>query len=146
VLGSAAPSDGAREVPAGHLSADADDETRTRPIDWSIDPEGARDEAARQKKPLLVFVRAEWSTAALQMEREVLRDPKIARAARPFVAVRLDATAEAPKTYYWMTGLDVRTVPSVLLLSTTSARREAVEGLVTAEELVTALNDFVEGE
>ena len=139
--GSAPPAQ-ARRIDAPPQTSSGDS---SAPLVWAESPEAARALATHAKKPMLVFVRAEWSTAALEMEREVLDDPVVERAARPYVLARLDATEEKEQTYYWLNALGVKSVPAVALVDS-SGRREVIDGLVTAEELSRKLNEFVERE
>lgn len=130
----------ARRVEASGHAASSESPTA---LVWAESIEAARALASHAKKPLLVFVRAEWSTAALEMERGILDDPAFERAARPYVLARIDATEEKEQTYYWLSTLGVNGVPSVALVDA-SGRREVIDGLVSAEELTRKLNEFVE--
>ncbi len=113
-------------------------------IAWAPDPAEAEREALRLQRPLLVFVGASWSTASLEMERTVFTSAAVRRAARPYLATRVDATDDpAAAAEYWLQRLDVAGVPSVVLVDATGKRRDVVVGFVAAAELTSRLNDFI---
>ncbi|MBL9028725.1 MAG: thioredoxin family protein [Myxococcales bacterium] len=113
-------------------------------ITWAPDPAEAEREALRLQRPLLVFVGASWSTASLEMERTVLTSAAVRRAARPYLATRVDATDDpAAAAEYWLQRLDVAGVPSVVLVDATGKRRDVIVGFVPAPELTSRLNDFI---
>lgn len=119
-------------------------EQAAAPVAWAASPEDALARARREGRPLLVFVRAEWSTAALTMERHVLLSPAVQRAAKPFVAARLDATDDTSSAAgYWLQTLGVVAVPAVVLVAPSGSRREVIDGFVEAEELTRRLNEFL---
>lgn len=90
-----------------------------------------------------MFVKADWSTASVQMEKDVLLDPAVARAARPFVAIKIDATNDDPATIQKLGTFDVDGVPAIVMELPTTGRREIITSLVEAEELARALNTFL---
>jgi thiol:disulfide interchange protein len=104
-------------------------------IVWEQSEPAARDRARRAGLPLLVWVRAEWAAAALMMERKVWTDPRVAEAARPFVALRLDVTdaegdAERYAERYEVTGL-----PATILFDAHGRRVAALVGYQDPDKL-----------
>jgi hypothetical protein len=130
-----------REVEPGTVPPD--DDGSVAPIAWADDPEGARERARLQGLPLLVFVKADWATASVEMERKVLVDPAVARAARPFIAIKIDATNDDPATIHKLGTFGVDGVPAIVMELPTTGRREIIASFIEAEDLARALNTFL---
>jgi thiol:disulfide interchange protein len=130
-----------REVEPGKTAPDNDGSVT--PIVWADDPDGARERARLQGQPLLVFVKADWATASVEMERKVLLDPAVVRAARPFVAIKIDATNDDPATIQKLGTFGVDGVPAIVMELPTTGRREIIASFVEAEDLARALNAFL---
>ncbi len=138
---------GAPPASARHLDVASDGARRPSDteIRWEASPERARERANTERRPLLLFFRADWSAASVQMERGVLADDVVARAARVFVAARVDATDEkATSAEYWLQATGVIGVPAIVLIEPGTGRKDILEGQVEAEELTERLNAFVE--
>lgn len=54
----------------------------------------ARTRAKKEQLPLVVYVRADWSAGALEMDRNVWSDPRILMGPHAVVPLRIDVTNE----------------------------------------------------
>ncbi|NUP13253.1 MAG: hypothetical protein HOW73_45010 [Polyangiaceae bacterium] len=115
-------------------------------IVWSHDLEQAWADAERGNKPLLVYVRAAWSTAGLEMERETLTSEVAGRASRPYVAVYVDITDDdvLARTEARL-GVPIAVVPITFLIDVRSDRRSALEGYKDVDAFAEGLSAFVSG-
>ncbi len=114
------------------------------PIAWETSEPAARERARRSGRPLIVWVRADWAVAALEMERTSWADPRVAAAARPFVALRLDVSeaegdAERYAERYQVTGL-----PTTVLVDARGVRVAGLVGYQDGERLASALRAAAE--
>ncbi len=66
-------------------------------IAWLDSPAEARARAADEKKPLLVFVRAGWSSPSVTMDQTIWKDARVLRESVRFVALRIDLTHDIAK-------------------------------------------------
>jgi thiol:disulfide interchange protein len=130
VVGPVAPASPEGEAPARVVAAS---------IAWVGDEREARERARRLGLPLLVWVRAEWAASALQMERTVWNDPVVARAARGFVALRLDVTEAEGDAELLAQRYAVDSMPATILFDAAGRRVAALRGLVDAAILTAAL-------
>jgi thiol:disulfide interchange protein len=110
-----------------------------RPIAWEASEPAARERARRVGLPLIVWVRADWDAATLEMERMVWEDPGVRGAARPFVALRLDVTdaegdAERYAERYGLVGM-----PATILFDARGQRVAAFFGFRDAPTIAEAL-------
>jgi hypothetical protein len=62
------------------------------PLAWMKDVDAAAAKAAREGKPALVYVGAEWDTASKELEDRSFVDPDVRRAADGYVLLAVDAT------------------------------------------------------
>ena len=70
--------------------------------------------AIAARRALLVWVRAEWALAALEMERRTLNDPDVAQAASGLVLLRADVTNFDSEDKLLLAALDLSGAPAVL--------------------------------
>ena len=114
------------------------------PIAWVTSEPDARDWARRLGLPLLVWARAEWAVAALEMERKVWTDPRVREAARPFVALRLDLTETEGDAQRYAERYDLTGVPSTILFDARGRRVATLIGSRSPEAVVEALQRAAE--
>jgi thiol:disulfide interchange protein len=110
------------------------------PIQWITNEREARERARRQGLPLLVWVRADWAATALQMERTTWADPRVARAAGGFVALRLDLTDTEGDGELLAQRYGVDTMPATIVFDPSGRQIAIVRGFADADALVAALS------
>jgi thiol:disulfide interchange protein len=111
------------------------------PIAWLTSEHDARDRARQQRLPLLVYVRADWAAACLEMERRVWLDPGVAAAARAFVALRLDVTEAEGDAELYAQRYGVSGIPEILIVDPAGRTVAHRVGALSIEALVTLLRD-----
>ena len=88
-------------------------------IVWINSIDEARVRAADEHKPLIIFVRAAWSKASVDMDSTVWRDDRVLALAPRFVALRVDLTGSpdgiVPDS---LAPFDIRGVPTTMIVST----------------------------
>lgn len=109
-------------------------------MEWHADERAARDEARRERRPLLIAFRADWDAVSLAQDRELWTDPRVVAAAKRFVAVRIDVSdVEALTPQAYAERYDVKVVPTILLLDPEGKPSTRLEGTVDIPDLVQAL-------
>lgn len=92
------------------------DKPRPRLLQWETDEAAARARARREHLPMLVFLGAAWSGGSLQMQREVLSDPRLLFQPSPIVALSIDCTNEDdPNVELLAARYDVKGVPTTIV-------------------------------
>ncbi len=136
-----APADGAgapRELPPSPRQGASKTEPRVR-CETDVDVATAR--ARREGRPLLVHACAEWSVGCKE-QRKLFEDPRVARAAAPFVCLVLDFTEETPENDALASRFGVVGVPSWGLIAA-DGRESHSTGMKPADALVEELGAFV---
>lgn len=87
------------------------------PIVWERSEADARDRARRTGRPLLVYARAEWDAATLEMERKTWTDARVLEAARPFVMLRLDLTDTEGDAERYAEKYEIKAVPTIVVIA-----------------------------
>lgn len=101
--------------------------------------------AKRERRPVLVYARADWVTACLELERRTFPSPQVQRAAQRFVALRLDATNEEdPTVKFALNELEVEGLPTILLFDPVTERRVVLDRFGSADELAMRLDGFLD--
>ncbi len=103
----------------------------------------AEAESKAERRPLLVYVRAAWSTACLEIERSVFVRSTFRRATRSFVPLWIDATDEETLAEL-KARFGVQAVPALALLDPVSGRRVVLSSRAEIERAEEALLAFVE--
>lgn len=93
-----------------------------------------------------MYLSAAWSAGSLAMEREVWSDPRILRHGAPLVALRIDLTNDGPDAELWADRYGARAVPTTLVLDSAGREAARLEGQVSAEEVLRALEKAAEDE
>jgi thiol:disulfide interchange protein len=114
------------------------------PIVWEASESAARERARRAGLPLLVWIRADWDASGLEMERTTWLDPKVAEAARPFVALRLDVSAAEGDAQRYAERYEVNAVPMLVLFDAHGQRAASLTGYQNADRVVDALRRAAE--
>ena len=109
------------------------------PIDWVHSERDALARARRTGRPLLVWIRAGWETASLEMERRSWTDPAVIQAARPFIALRLDMTETEGDAERYAERYDVKMVPTTILFGLGGRQMQTLTGFQDAAVLAAAL-------
>lgn len=111
------------------------------PIVWLASERDARERARRTGAPLLVYARAAWSAAALDMERRAWPDPRVLAAARSFVALRLDLTDAEGDAELYAQGYALTAIPTTLVFDAHGHQVAALTGSVDPAALAAALTE-----
>lgn len=115
-------------------------------IAWETSASVARERAKIRGAPLLVFVFAEWATAAVQMERTTWADPRVIRRARPFIALRLDVSAADANAQVSADVHDLRAIPAVVILDELGHEITRIEGHAGPDEVLAAMRRAMPGD
>jgi thiol:disulfide interchange protein DsbD len=122
---------------SGLLGAEADS-----PIPWASFSEEALARATAAGRPVLLDFEAAWCLPCREMDRTTFRDARVARAAAPFAALRVDVTTADARTSAVMSRFEVVGVPTYVLLGPDGRERHRFVGFVGAEEMRRALEAF----
>ena len=125
-----------RSEPAAPAS---DKERDEAPLAWERSEPEARQRAVREQRPMIVFLRADWSAASLELERAVWTDPAVRRAARRFVSVRIDVTDTQADAEYWSQRYSARGIPTTVVVDAEGKTVTTLHGAFPIEELLRAL-------
>lgn len=96
----------------------------------------ARAEAARERKPLLIYFTADWCSYCRQLEQEVLGRPDVQAAVKQFVCVRVDAGRQTGRCEEYR----VRAYPTLVLADPAGTAIDRIVGLSTPTAVLTQLN------
>lgn len=111
------------------------------PIAWQLEPESALSLAKAQKRPLLVFVGAEWDASTKEMQQTFADREVRSLVRRDFVPLRIDVTDdEAPRTREVVQRFDVVGTPTTIILDSDGQRElKRFHSFVAPKILVSAL-------
>jgi thiol:disulfide interchange protein DsbD len=112
---------------------------RPRPIAWETSEPDARAKARREGRPMIVYLRAEWTVASLRMERDVWTDERVARAAREFIALKLDLSADDADAELFAERYGAEGIPATVVLNARGDRTAKLIGEVDAPAIIDAL-------
>ncbi len=93
-------------------------------ISWTSSLDEARQRAADEHKPMILFVRAAWSQPSVIMDTTIWHDARVLAEAGRFVAARVDLTSNygAPIPDF-LKEYDVKTVPMTVIISSEGKMR-----------------------
>jgi thiol:disulfide interchange protein len=109
-------------------------------IAWMTSERDARDRARLQSLPLLVYVRAAWSAACLDLERSAWLDARVLAETRGFVPLRLDVTAAEDDDELYAQRYGVRAVPEIIVVDPTGRVVARSAGAPSVDDLVSLLH------
>jgi thiol:disulfide interchange protein len=118
--------------------------SKAGPIAWVASEPDAVARSRKAGLPLLVWVRADWDAATLEMERRVWVDPAVAEAARPFVALKLDVTEVEGDAERLAERYDVAAIPCLVLVDPRGHRTAKLGGFQDAAKVAAALRAAAE--
>ncbi len=110
------------------------------PIGWRDDVEPAIDAARRAMRPALLYIRADWAVAAIELDRELWSDPEVRRAMRGVEAIRIDVTSNDATAQAHMRRWFADGVPMLIVLDRAGHEQRRFRGRPEAAELVAALD------
>jgi thiol:disulfide interchange protein len=114
------------------------------PIVWETSEPAARERAQRAGMPMIVWARAEWAAAALEMERTAWAAPAVIEAARPFVALRLDLSAAEGDAERYAERYQIAAMPTTVLFDGRGRRVAVLAGYQDPSTLAAALRSASE--
>jgi len=126
-------------------STSANVDTSAGTIPWLRDLDAGWAEAEKRGRPLLIYVRAAWKPACLEVERTTLLRASVVRAARPYVPVFVDLDDQQTLTRVEarVSAEAVSRLPSFVLIDTKSGRRQVSSVTLDAERSSGELAAFV---
>jgi thiol:disulfide interchange protein len=110
---------------------------------WETDVFAARTRAKRDHVPLVVYVRADWSAASLEMDRNVWSDPRILFHPRAVVPLRIDVT-DGPDAELWAQEFAVRAIPAAIFFDAEGRETKRFEGVTSVDDVIGALRQIEE--
>ena len=107
-------------------------------IAWQADLDGAREQSARDGKPVLLYFTAVWCPPCQQMKSETWLDSRVADVIKSkYGPVMIDIDADDQKSVAQQFG--VRSIPRVEVLSANGDRRLITEGYLSPGEMLKAI-------
>lgn len=89
---------------------------------------------------MIVFFRAAWAVTAVRMERDVWTDRRALAAARSFVALKIDVTETDEDAELYADRYAIQGMPATVLFDSSGRRVAVLNGEISVETLVEALN------
>lgn len=120
-------------------SHDPSEHPRAIRIQWERDVTSAFERARREQRTIVVFVHASWSAAALDVERRVWSDARVARAVTPHVMLSIDVSAADGRAEAARARVQVERVPAVALLRADGSQLGALQGAIEAADVLELL-------
>ncbi|MBK9265200.1 MAG: thioredoxin family protein [Polyangiaceae bacterium] len=117
------------------------DRPRRRVWTWETNARDARERARRERLPLVVYVRADWSAGALAMDRDVWSDPRILFHPLALVPLRLDVTG-GPDAELLADEFRVQAIPTTILVDADGGEAMRLEGARSVDEVLSALRNL----
>lgn len=113
------------------------------PIAWIAYEPDVQARAREARRPLLVYAFAEWCAPCREIERRVLTDAAVERAAEGFLAVRLDLTnADEPLAMQAAEAFQIEKMPTILLVDPVTGARAEAESVFDAPRLAAQMRRF----
>jgi thiol:disulfide interchange protein len=108
---------------------------------WETDARNAQAHARRDRLPLVVYVRADWSAGALAMDRGVWSDPRILFHPLAVVPLRIDVT-EGPDAELWADEFRVQALPATIFFDAEGREATRLEGVRSIDDVLSALRQL----
>jgi thiol:disulfide interchange protein len=105
---------------------------------WETNAADARSRARREHLPLVIYLRADWSAGAIEMDRNVWSDPRVLFQKHAIVSLRLDLTG-GPDAELWAEEYRVAAIPSTIFIDAEGHEVTRLEGSRSVEEVLTAM-------
>ena len=105
-------------------------------VDWTSDFEAAREQAAFERRPILLNFYATWCGWCRRLEKETLADPKVQTRAENLVAVRING----PKRPDLLQRFGVVSYPTTVFLSPSGDLTASVRGFQKVDRFLGILN------
>lgn len=129
----------------GLSSATPDHVATSRPSQrmwtWETNLDDARARSRRERLPLVIYVRADWSAGALEMDRQVWSDPRILFHSLAVVALRVDVT-DGPNAELLAEELGVRGVPTTIFVDADGHEQKRFDGVRSIDEVLSGLREI----
>lgn len=113
---------------------------------WETSRSAARARARDRGAPILVFLFAAWSTAAVRMDRTTWTDARVLRRARSFIPLRVDVTEADANAQVSADDLDVEVLPCVLLLDELGHEIARIDGYAGPDEVLAVMGRALPGD
>jgi len=105
-------------------------------VAWQNDVTAAREQSARDGKPVLLYFTADWCPPCQRMKSSTWVDSRVADAVKSkYIPVMVDIDAQGPVAQEF----GVRSIPRVEILLGNGDRKLVTEGYLSPEEMVGAL-------
>lgn len=110
-------------------------------VNWLYDLKAAHEQSLATGKPMLIVCGGPWCEYCRKLEREVLGHPTIARYINTtFIAVHLDSEKDQRAVQI----LEVKSLPTTVILSPEADLLGSVEGFVTVRDFASVLKKSVD--
>jgi thiol:disulfide interchange protein len=108
-------------------------------LSWETSEPDARARARREGLPMLIYLRADWAVASIQMDRDVWSDARVIREGQRFVPLTIDLTSAEGDAEIYAERYGVPAVPAVLVLDAHGRRVALLSGPTGASEVLEAM-------
>lgn len=107
-------------------------------IAWVEDYGTGKQTALTEQRPMLVDFGADWCGACLEIEQDLLSDPRVVAEAKRFVTVRVDLSADKATDEKWalLKSYEQPGLPFVVLHNSDGSEASRITGLVESEEFL----------
>jgi thiol:disulfide interchange protein len=101
-------------------------------IPWQTDLAAAKAEAARTRKPVLIYFTASWCPPCQQMKETTWPSPAVAEAVKAYVPVKLDVDEFRDQAAEY----NVSSIPRLQIIGPDGKLGQGSVGAMSAEELI----------
>jgi thiol:disulfide interchange protein len=104
-------------------------------IPWKTDLTAAREQSAKERKPILLYFTAPWCGPCQEMKRTTWADPRVAAAAGAMIPVKIDVDEQKAVSREF----GVQGIPRVEWVEPDGSHHLVFEGLVTPDEFLSRI-------